>query len=83
MDLRRQSQPFPKIGVNSWRKNFLKEKGIFLGPNVSEKGMFSKVETTDMSYIIVLSEGAGIHSPWCDSQATLLKEHFDLARETN
>ena len=37
----------------------LTEKGVFLGPNIREKGLFSKLENADMSSFIVLSEGAG------------------------
>ena len=38
----------------------LKEKGDFLGPNVSEKGVISKLENADMSSFIILSEWAGV-----------------------
>ena len=36
------------------------EKGVFLGLNVSEKGVFSKFENADMSSVIVPSDGGGV-----------------------
>ena len=51
IDMKIQSQRFPKIAVNSWFKHLL-------GPHVREKGMFSKLDNADMSSFIALSEGA-------------------------
>ena len=61
MDMRGQSQRFPpKRGKFLASKLLiLTEKGVFLGPNIREKGLFSKLENADMSSFIVLSEGAG------------------------
>ena len=60
MDMRGQSQRFPpKRGKFLASKlRILIEKGVFLGPNIREKGLFSKLENADMSSFIVLSEGA-------------------------
>ena len=62
MDMRGQSQHFPpKRGTFLASKlRILTEKGVFLGPNIREKGLFSKLENADMSSFIVLSEGAGV-----------------------
>ena len=55
------------MGVNFRLKKFaiFKEKGVFQGLNVCEKGEFSKLENADMSSSMVLSEGAGPRSLDC------------------
>ena len=49
------------MGVNSSLKKLCikKEKRVFLSVNVRRKGVFSKLESVDMSSSIVMSEGAG------------------------
>ena len=42
-----------------WSTYCLSVKGVFLGPNVHAKGMFSKLENNDMSCFLVPSEAPG------------------------